>query len=181
MPTFRQNEQFWLSWPKFAQKRICGCKFINYCWNKNQHPRDISCANFQLKQTNLTLFGPNLPKKKIRIWIPKTNVGVRISILEIPCAPIFRQNRQRWIFGPKFALKWVFRSKLQKSKSWLRISILEILCAPIFREDGKLWIFGPNLPKNGIWGRNMKNLSLDSKLTPPIYHVCQFSVKTDNF
>ena len=36
---------------------------------------------------------------------------------------------------------------------------------------------GPNLPKNGFWGRNFKNLSLDSESTPPIYHVCQFSVK----
>ena len=39
----------------------------------------------------------------------------------------------------------------------------------------------PNLPKNGFWGRNLKNLSLDSKSTPPIYHACQFSVKIDNF
>ena len=40
---------------------------------------------------------------------------------------------------------------------------------------------GPNLPKNGFWGRNFKNLSLDSESTPPMYHVCQFSVKMDNF
>ena len=40
---------------------------------------------------------------------------------------------------------------------------------------------GPNLPKNGFWGRNFKNLSLDSESTPPIYHVFQFSVKMDSF
>ena len=40
---------------------------------------------------------------------------------------------------------------------------------------------GPNLPKNEFWGRNFKNLSLDSKSAPPIYHACQFSVKMDNF
>ena len=40
---------------------------------------------------------------------------------------------------------------------------------------------GPNLPKNGFWGQNFKNLSLDSESAPPIYHVCQFSVKMDNF
>ena len=39
---------------------------------------------------------------------------------------------------------------------------------------------GPNFPKNGFWGRNFKNLSLDSESTPPIYHLCQFSVKMDN-
>ena len=39
---------------------------------------------------------------------------------------------------------------------------------------------GPNLPKNGFWGLNFKNLSLDSKSAPAIYHECQFSVKMDN-
>ena len=39
---------------------------------------------------------------------------------------------------------------------------------------------GPNLPKNGFWCRNFKNLILGSESTPPLYHVCQFSVKTDN-
>ena len=39
----------------------------------------------------------------------------------------------------------------------------------------------PNLPKNGFWGRNFKNLSLDSESTPPKYYGCQFSVKMDNF
>ena len=41
--------------------------------------------------------------------------------------------------------------------------------------------FGPNLPKNGFWGPNFKNLSPDSESTPPRYFVCQFSVKMDNF
>ena len=40
---------------------------------------------------------------------------------------------------------------------------------------------GPNLPKNGFWGRNFKNLSLDSESTPPKYQMCQFSFKMDNF
>ena len=39
---------------------------------------------------------------------------------------------------------------------------------------------GPNLPENGFCDRNFKNLIMDSKSTPPLYHVCQFSVKMDN-
>ena len=39
---------------------------------------------------------------------------------------------------------------------------------------------GPNLPKNWFWGRKFKNLILDSESTPPLYHVCQFSVRMDN-
>ena len=41
--------------------------------------------------------------------------------------------------------------------------------------------FDPNLLKNGFWGRNFKNLSADSRSAPPRDHVCQFSVKMNNF
>ena len=41
--------------------------------------------------------------------------------------------------------------------------------------------FDLNLPKNECSGQNFKNLSLDSELAPPRYHVSQFSVKMDNF
>ena len=62
--------------------------------NKNQHPRDIICANFQLKLTNLTFLAQIYPKRKLGLEIQKTNVGIRISIFEIPCVPISRQNGQ---------------------------------------------------------------------------------------
>ena len=42
-------------------------------------------------------------------------------------------------------------------------------------------LLGPNLPKNSFWGRNFKNLSLYWESVPPIYHVCQFSVKWTTF
>ena len=40
---------------------------------------------------------------------------------------------------------------------------------------------GQNLPKNAFWGRNFKNLCLDSKSVSLRYYVHQFSDKTDNF
>ena len=92
------------------------------------------------------------PKRKLEFEIQKTNVGIRISIFEIPCVPIFRQNGQLWLFGPKFAQKWILGSKFQKSKSGFGISILEILCAPIFRQNGQLWIFGPKFAQKWILG-----------------------------
>ena len=95
-------------------------------------------VNFQLKRTNLTFLAQIFPKKKLGFEIQKTNVGIRISILEI-------------------------------------------LCAPIFRQTDNLEFLGQNLPKNGFWGRDFKNLNLDSESAPPIYYVCQFSVKLDNF
>ena len=85
------------------------------------------------------------------------------------------------LFWPKFAQKWILGSKFQKSKSGFGIRILEILGAPIFRQTNNFEFLGPNLPKNRFWGRNFKNLSLDSESAPPIYHACQFSVKMDNF
>ena len=97
--------------------------------------QDAMCANFYLKRTTLTFLAQTWPKSKLGF---EANVGIRISILEIPCVPMFRQNRQ-------------------------------------------LWLFRLNLPKNGFCGRNFNNLSLDSASKPPIYHVCQFSVKMDNF
>ena len=75
-----------------------------------------------------------------------------ISILEILCVPIFRQNGQLWIFGPKFAQKWILGSKFQKSKSGFVIRILEIHGAPIFRQNGQLWIFRPKFAQKWILG-----------------------------
>ena len=92
------------------------------------------------------------PKRKLGYKIQKTNVRIRISILEIPCVPIFRQNRQLWNFGPKFAQKWILGSKFQKSKSGFWINILEIPCVPIFRQNRQLWIFGPKFAQKWILG-----------------------------
>ena len=54
------------------------------------------------------------------------------------------------------------------------------LCAN-FQEKRTTLTFCTNLPKNGSWGRNFKNLSPDSESTPQRYHERQFSVKMDNF
>ena len=61
------------------------------------------CTNFRTKQ-ELCLLGPKFAQK----WIlgsefQKSKSGFGIGILEILCAPIFRQNGQLWIFGSKFA------------------------------------------------------------------------------
>ena len=59
------------------------------------------------------------------------------------CVPIFNQNRQLSIFGPKFAQKWIFGSKFQKSKSGFRINISNIPCVLIFSQNEQLLIFWP--------------------------------------
>ena len=101
------------------------------------------CVNFQLKRTTLTFLAQICPKRKLGFEIQKTNVGIRISIFEIPCVPIFRQNGQLWIFGPKFAQKWILGSEFQKSKSGFGINTSKITCAPVFSQNGQLLIFRP--------------------------------------
>ena len=64
-------------------------------------------------------------------------------ILEILCAPIFRQSGQLWIFGPMFAQNLILGSEFKKSKSGFGISTSNILCVPILSENGQLLIFCP--------------------------------------
>ena len=97
------------------------------------------CANFQLKWTTLTFLAQICPKRKLGFEIHKTNVGIRISIF----VPIFRQNGQLWIFGPKFAQKWILRSEFQKSKSGFGINTSKLPCVLIFSQNGQLLIFRP--------------------------------------
>ena len=96
------------------------------------------CANFQPKRTTLTFLAQIYPKIVTGLYVEKTDVGKRTSILEIPRALIFRQNRQLQLFLPTFTQKWILGSEFQKYKSG----------------------FGISASKN---------------------HVCQFSVKMDNF
>ena len=75
--------------------------------------------------------------------IHKTNLGIIIRILKVPGVPIFRQNGQLWMFGLKFAQKWILGSEFQKPKSGFGINISNIPCVPIFSQNGQLLIFQP--------------------------------------
>ena len=54
-------------------------------------------------------------------------------------------------------------------------------CVPIFRQNKQLQPFQPKFAQNWFYGQNFKSLCGDSRSAPPRDHVCQFSVKTDNF
>ena len=110
--------------------------------------KDTMCAIFQTKQTTSIFSVQISPKTNLGLGIPETNVGLRISILEIPCVPIFRRDRQLWLSLPKSAQKLISGSKFQTPKSRSSgISISKISCIPIFSQNGQLWIFGVNLGK----------------------------------
>ena len=63
------------------------------------------CANFQAKQTALTFSAQIRPKMDLGLAIQKAIAGIRISILNIPCVPIFSQNKRLSIFWSKFVQK----------------------------------------------------------------------------
>ena len=105
------------------------------------------CANFQFKETTLTFSAQTCPNRKLVFEIQKTNVGIRISIIEIPYVLVFRQNGQLWIFGHKFDEKWIWGPKFQKSKSRFGINTSKIPCAPIFSKNGQFLIFRPKFRK----------------------------------
>ena len=63
---------------------------------------------------------------------------IRISILEILCVQIFRQNGQFLLFRPKFAQKLNLGSEFQKFKFGFGISTSKVLCMPIFSQHGQL-------------------------------------------
>ena len=100
--------------------------------------------NFSDKTDNFKFLGPNLPKNGF--WglnFEKSISRFRICILEILCAPIFRQNGQLGIFGPKFAERWILEAEFQKSKPGFGISTSNIPCVPIFRQNGQFLFFRP--------------------------------------
>ena len=62
--------------------------------------------------------------------IQKTNVGIRISILVIPCVPIFSQNKHKWIFGlnlgklPNFVQYFGSNNIESVAESWVEAEII---------------------------------------------------------
>ena len=63
------------------------------------------CANFSAKQTALTFPAQICPKMDLGLTIRKTIVGIRISILDIPCVPILVKMNNFEFFGPNLSEK----------------------------------------------------------------------------
>ena len=78
--------------------------------------------------------------------IQKTNVGIKISTLEMQCVLIFRQNVHFLLFLPKFVQKSILVLEFQKFKSGFGISTSMIPCMPYFSQNGFLEVF-----KEPLW------------------------------
>ena len=94
---------------------------------------------------------------------------------------IFQTKRTSLTFWAQICLKMDFRVKISKTYVWTRNQHpWDTMCTNFQRKQRTL-NFGPKLPKNGFWGRNFKNLNLDSESASLRHYVHQFSDKTDNF
>ena len=62
-------------------------------WTEHEEIRSISPYSARMRENayqNNSEYGHLL--RSVGFEIQKTNVGIRISILKVPCVPIFRQN-----------------------------------------------------------------------------------------
>ena len=91
----------------------------------------------------MTFLAQFCPKRNSKLEIHKTNVGLRISILNILSVPIFSYNGQLWLFWPEFAQNWILGSKFQTSKPGFGINTSKIPHVPIFSQNGQFLIFWP--------------------------------------
>ena len=99
---------------------------------------------FSDKTDTFDFLGPNLPKNGF--WgrnFKKLNLDSEPASLRYLGAPIFRQNRQLRLFGPKLAQKWILWWEFQKSMSGFGINTRKIPCVPIFSQNRELLIFRP--------------------------------------
>ena len=100
-----------------------------------------SVCQFSGKWTALIFSAQIYQKMDLVLEMQKTNVRIRIKILMVSCAPMFRQSGQLCYFRYKFAKKLFLGSEFWKSKSGFRITTSKLPCPPIFRQNRQFWIF----------------------------------------
>ena len=122
----------------------------NYCWNENQHPQYTTSANFLSKWTTLNFSAQIFSKNDLGLETEKSNVGIRINIVETLCVPIFCQPGQLLSFSLQVCPKMDLGFEIQKTNIGTRISNLEITCVPIFRQKEQLWYFWPKFAQKWI-------------------------------
>ena len=121
-------------------------------------------CQFSGKMVKFDFFGPNLSKVNLKLEIHRTNVAMRISILEIPCVPIFRQNRQIDFLSPNLPKNGFWSKNFKNLSLVLKSASLRYYVYQFSDKRDNFEFLDPNLPKNWCWGKNFKNLILDSDL-----------------
>ena len=116
----------------------------NCCCNKNQHPRYAMCVNFQSKWTTLNFSAQICPKKDLGFETEKSNVGIRVNIVEILN---FRSNWTTLSFSVQICPKMDLGFEIEKTNAGTRIRNLEVTCGTIFWQNRQIWLFWPKFGK----------------------------------
>ena len=102
---------------------------------------------FSDKTDNFDFLGPNFTKNGF--W----GQNFKTLSLNLESASLWYMSTnfqtKLWIFGPKFAQKWILGSEFQKSKSGCGISTSNIPCVPIFSKNGQVLVFWPRFGEIG--------------------------------
>ena len=137
----------------FQSKSTTSNFFTHFC-RKMDLGFENEKSNDGIRINSVCQFSVNMEKfdffwlKSAQKWIigsefQKSKSGFRIKTSKIPYMPIFRKNKELWLFRPKFSKKWILVSKFQNFKSRFGISTCKIPCASIFNQNGQLRIFRP--------------------------------------
>ena len=110
------------------------------------------------------------------VRILKNKSGYRTSSSKVSCVLIFRPNGQLLLFRPKFAQKMILGSEFQNSKPGFGISTS---MGANFQAKRITLNFRPKFAEK--WFLRLEFRNSKPGFAPPIYHVCQFKGKKDNF
>ena len=128
---------------------------------------------------------PNFRQNK-QLWLfqskfaQKWIVWIRISIVKMPCMPIFRKNEQLDFFDQNLPKNGFWGQIFKILSPYSESASLRYCVHQFLDKTNNFEFLGPNLLKNGFRAWNFK-VWIWLEWTPPIYHVYQFSVKLDNF
>ena len=140
------------------------------------------CAKFQSKWTILNFSAQIYPKKDLELEIEKSNVRIRINIVETLCAN-FQPNWTTLTLFAQICPKMDLGLEIQKTNVGIRISIVKRACMPIFRKNEQLWLFLVQIcPKRKLGFEIQKtNVGIRNSIFEIPSLRYQFSDKTDNF
>ena len=133
-----KTDNFEFFGPNLPKNGFCDWNFKNLSLDWESAPPRYHVRQFSGKTDKLTFLAQIYRKMDFWLETQKTNVGIGISILEIPFVLIFKQKSQPGLFRPKFALNWILGLDFQKSKSGFGISTSNIPCVPIFSQNEQL-------------------------------------------
>ena len=138
-------------------------------WIENQHPWDIVCTNFQIKQTPLNFWAQICRKIDFEVEILKVlSLDSESAILRYNVHQFSDKTDNFKSLGPNLPKNRFWGQNFKNLSLDLESASLRYYVNQFPDKTDVFEFLGPNLPKSGFWGQNFESLSLDSELAPPI-------------